>query len=432
MATRRIRATPTDELEDVGEDTPREWGVPVGAAHLPMVPDEDPEPPAPAERLAAMLEEAATAERAVVRVYRVGEPGKPLDWCANYSVSDFEAGGDLALIRATYGPGRYSIRIFGALKDGTRRTGLLSRVDVGIVADPTVKPAGVMQGAPVGTGTDLAQLAAILQDGQRQVLEAVTRVTQQPVRDPMEEMTKMLSLMTMMRTAMGLDQKPAQTPISELLAAIRELKAASAEFGTKEPDPEPSLMSLGAQLLTMVKDRVPPTVAPVQVPPSLQGSMPFPPIMPAHGVAPPADVRDNPKPGPMDIADAREEQQDMATNQAAEVARVRGLFEGALALAQGPAQLPDGRSSIEAGAELLYGTEDSDGLPDELLGAMSLPNWWELLTSIPELAQGLKPFEPWVRQVRELMLEWHREDSEDVSGDDGLPADNGVNANTGN
>ena len=95
----------------------------------------------------------------------------------------------------------------------------------------------------------------------------------------MEEMTKMLSMMTMMREAMGINNQPRErSSIGEIVSAIKELKGAAAEFTPPEEKEPDSLMGMLPKVLDLVSagqqvQQVAPmqnqVLSPVTIPPSV-------------------------------------------------------------------------------------------------------------------------------------------------------------------
>ncbi|NDG04537.1 MAG: hypothetical protein EB121_04215, partial [Alphaproteobacteria bacterium] len=149
------------------------------------------------DRVAAILRRAANEDAGQLRVYRKRQGH--LDWCETYTPEQFEEG-DLPMLRDTFGPGDYELRLYGKHP----KTG-----KYGIVAKTTVTIAQAMRPIHNDLGrvdNGLTQVLATIADGQRQMLQALT---ERPLpKDPTEEMTKMLSLMSMMRQAMGIDAQP--------------------------------------------------------------------------------------------------------------------------------------------------------------------------------------------------------------------------------
>ena len=201
---------------------------------------------------------------------------------------------------------------------------------------------------------------------------------QAPQKDPMEEMTKMLSMMTMMREAMGLNQQSSGGSIGEIVGAIKELRGAAAEILPQEKEPD-SLMSMLPKVLEMVSAgqqaqlaQQPVAMTEVQLPPTIAQAQP-----PAV-----------PQPDPMQPYQPQptQEQEDM---KALTMLKLRGYLKQLVILAET-------KKTTDEGAKFVY-----DVLPDELVEIMDLPNWFELLSVV---APEVKAHEPWMRETREKSL----------------------------
>jgi hypothetical protein len=232
---------------------------------------------------------------------------------------------------------------------------------------------------------------------------------QQPQKDPMEEMTKMLSMMTMMRQAMGFDnQSRAGSSISEIVGAIRELRSAADEVAPQREEPE-TMMAMLPKVLDIVsagmnKGQAQPQLEPeaefhpVQLPPSFAQAQPQPQPQPQPQYQP------NPEP---QLAQPTEEN-DMA-NPLVIIklkAYLKTLTDMAVAL-----------TPVDKAADFVY-----DKLPDDLIEIMLLDNWFELLSGF---SPAVKPHEAWLRQVRDAAMamfeiedETEAEDAPKVGGTD--------------
>ncbi len=421
-------------VDEVVDDSD-EWRAPIdrpaGALTAPAEEEQS-----PAERMASMLQSAVGVDRSKVCVYRIGVNAHDLQWANNYTVEEFEAGGDLQLIRRQFGAGKYSIRIFGKRADSTGFR-LLSRLDLDLLSDPVPLPASSAPGA--GSPSEMSQILALLADR--------LAAPPPPAPDPMQQMTVMFGMMKMMREAMGPEHHaPAPKTLVEQITELRALQEVARELAPKEAGAdEPSLLGLGAQVMDMVKTHVanrPPqlmAVPPVRMPPSLEPVPKHLQFSDPHTPYPTGDDQYSPALNAPEDQDRTAAMQDNAPresaqmpleinqetppvnikNPAAEAAKVTKLLEQALILAKSGAP-------AEEGANLLMGDDEgNEGLPDEMFDLLMEDNWWSMLTSVPAFAAQLTPHEKWIREVREILMGWMTEDIEDEplvpGGEAGVP-----------
>lgn len=383
MATRR--AKPPGESEGVIDAD--EWEMPLAATSAPPAEEEQ----SPADRIAVMLKGAAGVDRTKVAVYRIGENGHDLQWANNYSVDQFEAGGDLQMIRQQFGAGRYSIRIYGQMPD-SKRIAVLSRLDVDLLADPNPPPpAPAAQG--LSGASELTQVLSLL-------AERLT-APPPPPPDPMAQMTAMLTMMKLMREAVGpTAAPPPQKSLVEQLTELRALQEVAGELAPKSGGAEePSLLGLGAEVMGMIKNHVqsrPPELmlAPeVRLPPSLSVPDPAPPPASEH------DAPQTPK---------EETTVQLPLDPKSEAAAVSEVLTKLL-------QLAVAKAPAEEGAALLCGDDEGNpGLPEQMFDILLSEGWWEALGSVPELFALLKPHEAWIREVRAVIVRWMDEDEGDT------------------
>jgi hypothetical protein len=326
-----------------------------------LEPEEEPDESA-ADRVATLLRRAADDGASQLRVYRKRQGH--LDWCDTYTPEQFEEG-DLPMLRDTWGPGDYELRLYGKHPVTGK---------YGIVAKTSVTIAQALKTAPDMRRDDgLAQVLSTIAEGQRAMLQALTERPQQ--KDPTEEMTKMLGLMVTMRQAMGIDAQP-RSQITEIVSAIRELREASEEIN---PDKEPPDSLLGAlpQVLDVVKAGM------AQQQPQAQ-PMPL--------VELPPSMASAPTPQPEPVYQAVQQPQ---PNQEQEVfnplvlIQLKAYLKTLLNMAQT-------KKAIEAGAKFVY-----DKMPDEIVELMTLDNWFDLLL---EVAPECKAHQDWLTKVRDQAL----------------------------
>jgi hypothetical protein len=323
------------------------------------------------DRVATLLQAAQGQERAELNVYRIVQGQR--EYCRKYSPSEFEEG-SFEILRDQFGPGEYELRLY-ATHPETRKFVIRNSTRIKIAEN---KAPDAAPGLPNG----LSQVLSTIASGQQQMLNALVEMKQAPQKDPMEEMTKMLSMMTMMREAMGMNQQSSGGSIGEIVGAIKELRGAAAEIMPQEKEPD-SLMSMLPKVLEMVSagqqaqlQQQPVAMPEVQMPPGIAQAQ-----QPAAAPQPdPLQPYQPPQPKP------NQEESDM---KALTMLKLRGYLKQLVILAEQ-------NKTTEEGAKMIY-----DVLPDELVEIMLLPNWFELLLAV---APEVKPHEVWMRESREKSL----------------------------
>jgi hypothetical protein len=322
------------------------------------------------DRVATLLQAAQGQERAELNVYRIVQGQR--EYCRKYSPAEFEEG-SFEILRDQFGPGEYELRLY-ATHPETRKFVIRNSTRIKIAENKN--PDAAAPGLPNGLGQVLSTIAS----GQQQMLNALVEMKQAPQKDPMEEMTKMLSMMTMMREAMGINQQSSGGgSIGEIVNAIKELRGAAAEIMPQEKEPD-SLMSMLPKVLDMVSAgqqaqlaQQPVMMPEVQMPPGIAQAQP--PAAP-------------PQPDPTQPYQPQESQE-QADMKALTMLKLRGYLKQLVILAEQ-------KKSTDDGAKMIY-----DVLPDELVEIMLLPNWFELLMAV---APEVKPHEVWMRESREKSL----------------------------
>lgn len=390
--TRTRRSAPPDTPPPNGDDIigPDDWRQQIGtqAGQLIVADDDDApdEPLTAADRVAAMLADVAGDARAKVKLYRLGSDGKMV-WCDDMTPEQFETGG-LPSIRNRWGAGDYVLALYGTTpgKAGSPNGfGLITRQTVSIAPDLTA-PAE----APAAH-SGLSQVLATIAEGQRAMLEALTRRPETQA-DPLQQMGVMLGLMTQMRQAMGGDG-PREKPrgVVELLTELRALKDLGGELlGGEKAEPSDPLTAALPEVLSLIK-----TATAQQAAPGAAPALPMPAVQLPPSI-PPATQENPPVP---EITDP---QQLIAQLQK----HLRNLVKLAAA-----------NVDHELGADIVY-----DNLPDELIEAMRGEAWFDMLSSFEP---GVTPHREWFDKVRALVLEWfangHPDDADDAPAD-GAPA----------
>lgn len=323
------------------------------------------------DRVATLLQAAQGQERAELNVYRIVQGQR--EYCRKYSPAEFEEG-SFEILRDQFGPGEYELRLY-ATHPETRKFVIRNSTRIKIAENKN--PEAAAPGLPNG----LSQVLSTIASGQQQMLNALVEMKQAPQKDPMEEMTKMLSMMTMMREAMGMNQSSSSGSIGEIVGAIKELRGAAAEILPQEKEPD-SLMSMLPKVLEMVSAgqqaqlaqqpiampevHLPQTIARAQPPAGAPQSDPMQPYQPQQT--------------------QQTQTQEDADMKAITMLKLRGYLKQLVILATE-------NKSTDDGAKFVY-----DVLPDELVEIMLLPNWFDLLAVV---APEVKAQEVWIRETRE-------------------------------
>jgi len=323
-----------------------------------------------ADRVATLLKEAAGQERAELNVYRIINGAR--EYCQKYSPGEFEEG-TFDLLRDRFGPGEYELRLY-ATHPETRKFVVRSSTRIKIAEHRQT------EAAPSNINNGLAQLLQTIAQGQQQMLSALVEIKQTPAKDPMEEMTKMLSMMTMMREAMGVNQQPREkSSISEIVGAIKELKGAAQEFTPEKEEPDtlismlPKVLELVSQGQQAQQNQVQhQMMPPVDIPQSM---------MPQYQAAPEQNPIEQAAPA------TTTEENDM---KALTFLKLRSYLKTMTDMAEA-------NKTIAEGAEFVC-----NKLPDDLIEIMLLDNWYTLLSAAaPEVAKH----EKWVKTVRDAAIE---------------------------
>ena len=206
-------------------------------------------------------------DRMRIKVYRKTSAGT-LEWCTDYTVGEWEEG-DIARVRADWGPGTYEMRVVSS-----GRRGILLR-DVFRIASDT-KPAALAPAPAAPQSSELADVVRMLAEGQQRILEAVS---QRP--DPTAQLQSTLGLMVSMREAMGLNQPappppPAADPsamLTQIVGAVRQLREVAQEVSPPAEDSDSPLAMFGKVAdivkMGMGQQQAAPVFQPVSIPESV-------------------------------------------------------------------------------------------------------------------------------------------------------------------
>jgi hypothetical protein len=260
MATRKI-APAADEAEG--------WEVQTAAA-APLAPVEEDQETI-IDRLRALSGDER--DRMSCKLYRRAADGRGLEYCQDYTVSEWEEGG-IDRVRAEWGAGNYEVRIHAQGRKGVLYRDLF-RIAHRVIATPVPAPA---------PASELADVVRMLAEGQQRILEAVS---QRP--DPTAQLQGTLALMASMREAMGLNTPPPPPPpasdpaamLGQLVGAIKTLREVAAEVNPPAEAPDDNPMAMLPKVLDLVKVGMSqgqgqpaalpaPPVQPLDIPQSLQ------------------------------------------------------------------------------------------------------------------------------------------------------------------
>jgi hypothetical protein len=225
---------------------------------------------------------------------------------------------------------------------------------------------------------------------QAQQAALIEAIKQRP--DPMQGMKETLTLMTMMREAMGMGAQPAQPQgMGEAIKLIRELREVSEEINPQPKSESDNLIGMLGPIVELVKAQMgnQPQMQPQPVPQMMQ---PAPVMLPGR----PAPLTPNPahvEPAPSDtpfafLQSLTPEQQGFIMNEMVKA------FTELLAIAQA------GKPASE-GAEFI-----ADKLPDELLEFIERPDCVDMVIALQPQAE---PYRAWladaVKQAIPLLFE---------------------------
>lgn len=316
------------------------------------------------DRVQSMLQLASGAGKASVKIYKI-ENGKSI-FCDSYQPSEFEDG-DFSMIRNAFGAGMFRVMLYGNHPE-SGAFGIISRVDVTLAENKTPQAAQSGRGDPA-----IMEMMTTLARGQQAMLDALMQSRNVPARDPMAEMTQMLTMMTTMRSAMGMDHKPPEkSSISEIMEAVREMRAVAQEITPGDADP--SMLSMLPQVLDIIKTSAqgqppaqPVALPSVQLPAALDRA-----TAPANAPPPSSIPPENPEMvNPLEII------------------KLRGHLQNLISMAKNG-------DPTQKGADLIF-----EKLPDDFIDVLELPNWFEALTAF---APDVAPFQTWFMQARDLAL----------------------------
>lgn len=335
---------------------PDNWGRSV--ATLPQsFSDEESDDETPADRLAMMLRDAAgdSTTRAELKVYRV-ENGQ-LSYCQSYEPTAFE-NGSFDMLRSQWGPGEYELRLYATHPESGRFV-VRAKPRVKIAEMPSTAPAAIAN----NQNNELREVMKMMLEAQQKNAEEMRAlIAAQNSRNPLDGIKEQLSLMTMMREAMGLNTPQAQqkSSIAEIVDAIKELRGA-AELVSPHESNESETMKLFGTVAELVKN------APKNEP---------------HNVAPVVSV-------PASLEPAQQNQPETADMNMLQMIALKAHFANLMKMAET-------KAPISEAADFLY-----EKLPDEMMEILALENWFEVLL---QYAPECKPHQQYLNDVRAAVL----------------------------
>lgn len=351
------------------------------APSLPALPLEDDDASdSPVDRVFAILDANRDAERAVVKLFRVTGANK-YEWCDDYPVPDFESGG-FRMIRETWGPGDYEIRLYGVNARGMY--GVLAKPRVTVAPSPNA-----VKVAPAAPAVS-PELLAMMRQMQEQNAAIVSALSQRP--DPMANMQTTFAILAQAKDLFGGGSQ--KSSIGEIVAAMRELRAVNEEINPAPPGDPDNPMSLLPGVFDLVKSamenraQVAATAPPVTLSPAFVPPVSLPATIAAAPVALPASEQpSNVDPNAMNVLT---------------LMTLRAQFNELCALA-------DRNADASEGAAMLY-----EKLPDDMIPLLRAPNWFEMLQQfVPEAATDAR--RAWLTAARDIALRDFDADAPDVA-----------------
>lgn len=367
MATRRTTIQlPKTEVDTI--EMPDGWRMVAGQPTPPSDETEDLEDEpemSPADRVAEMLRHGNGEDRAVVKLYRISA-NKGEEFCSEYQPEEFEKIG-LDGVREQWGHGQFAVRLYGTApgsKKFARRASII--INIAEIKTSALAPQ---------QNNDLARVFESIQKNQEMMLKALTEKPA-PV-DPMANMMQMMQMMTMMREAMGMNAQPQQkSSISELVDAMREMKAAKSLFEGGDDEDKDSLTAMLPQVLDVIKTGM--NRQPEPIPPNT----PFPPVY----------IPDSIKSSPVQQPETTGENEMINPLVIARLMKDKAVIEKAIA---------EKAASIDVANWIV------DKASNELVQVLTDEQWFETLKAV---VPDCVTHEVWLKETREHVIKMLRDD----------------------
>lgn len=322
-----------------------------------------------------------------VRVLKIVDDAKKPAYCNKYTPEEWENGGDYEIVRRQFGPGTYVIEVWGTtpthdasgqrIKSGGKFVNR-ARERVDIVSSLIALKAD--EKMPNDVAGSLAPILAQMERMQQQFLEH----TKQNQRDPFLELQKLAQLQALFNPQ---GMQPQKSSVRELLDGVRDLKEAGELFGNQDKGPG-DLLTIGSELIGTIRE-----VAKSQQPQASLAAAPGEPL-----VRLPASMR-----APTEPAAPDDQQQSEPPEGVDNVNAFQQM--GLLAVVRSYASAAAQKKDVEEYAQGML-----DMLPDEALGMLSLPTWFEVLSDMmPDVGKLMAPHLEWFTQLRNRILVIARE-----------------------
>lgn len=325
-----------------------------------------------ADRVETFLRGAQGAERANVHISRIKPDGK--SHCETISADEFETLG-LDGLRSKYGAGKFELMLYATNPE----SGKYVRRGVRVFEIEEIKQDKSAPAVP----SELMRLIDRM-DQRMSALETAPRV------DPMDAMKNALTMMTLMREAMGLNaqQAPQQAPqsatsaikeIAAVLGVIKEIRAEIEPPSERETDPMMEALKSFAPVLSSAMQNQAQPMPQIQVPQI---------AAPVHQVP-----QQNP------VVESTPPDEDAMQNQLI----VFWLTSCAKA-----------NADIEETAETIY-----DKSPPEVLTMIAGDDWWQMLL---QMSPQFEPHKAYFEKLRTRVVEIIAEENAADQGPETRPA----------
>jgi hypothetical protein len=327
--------------------------------HAAEIIDEDENP---LSRVITRLK-TGTAEgaRVEVKIYRVKDD-RSESYCGSFGIDEYDEHGE-ELIRASFGPGRFRVRVYGPGATGTGMSTFVRLTNQLIEIEPSLIPIkSTVPNAGVGSSNDMT--IQMLRDMQRELAELKSK----PQGDPMEALAKNIALFKSLGLIGG-KQTSAVDQLRELetTLGLREKIADRIAGGDKDKGGEKSMMDLAGEVIGLIK----PALA--NNPQPAQNQLPAPMVN---------------TPGAFDNQQVEGDEVNAAENLILNVT-LNALIKAAM-----------------RGDDVnIHALGLADKLPDEMLDMLEMPIWFDMLTEFaPSHAAAITQHRAWFTQLRDAIL----------------------------
>jgi hypothetical protein len=330
-----------------------------------------------ADRVAEFLRGSSGLKRADVHISRIKPDGTQAH-CVKMPAEEFETMG-LDGLRARFGAGKFQVMLYAERPQDNRYVRRALQIfdleeirDVNPVAAPS---------------SDIVRLI----DRMDQRLNAIEIVKP----DPMENMRATLTMMTLMREAMGLTTQPAQpvqqqsplNAIKEIAAVLAIVKDIRKEIEPPAPDDDDPLTKIVGQFAPMLTAALSKPEQHAQALPMIQAN-PLPPII-----------------DPLPQTAQETVEQSLPVDEDAEMQTQLAVFY-LLSSAKNDADVDDV-------AEMIY-----EKAPADLFGVIESEQWWQAML---QLSPKFAPYQAYFERVRNRVIEIAREEEKETPAPNVVP-----------